>query len=144
MGLADLPTLADEQTRRRATPKYAIPTRLEEKIAADKTDAKALEQWAHAVRRRDRERCRVCGIRTVRTLELDPRRGEAHHIVSRTNPVIRVDVRNGLWTCGKCHSLLTRHKLFVIGTARQMFVAGRTGKSYLNGDDPGLQFKAKP
>jgi ribosomal protein L37AE/L43A len=144
MGLADLKTLAELSAVRRAVPKHELRSRLDEKTATDKDDAKQLQVWARAVRARDKETCRVCHRKTLRTLELDPRRGEAHHIVSRTNPVIRVDVRNGLWTCGRCHSLLTRHKLFVIGTARQMFVAGRTGKSYLNGDDLGLQFKAKP
>ena len=133
MGLLDrLPTLAEVSARRRATPKHAIPTRLDTKTATDKDDARALEVWRRAVARRDRHRCRVCGCKTVATLALDPRRGEAHHIVSRTNPVTRTDVRNGLHVCLKDHQRLTRHQLFVVGTASQMFQAGTAGKWYLD------------
>ena len=133
MGLIHrLPTLAEVNALRRATPKDAIPTRLDVKTAADKDDAQQLEAWRHAVARRDRHRCRVCGCKTVKTLALDPKRGEAHHIVSRTNPVTRTDVRNGIHVCLRDHQRLTRHQLFVVGTAAHMFQAGKTGHWYLD------------
>lgn len=128
MSLANLPTLGEEQQRRRAVQKHDIPTRLDEKTADDKDDAKKLDLWRKAVAFRDRGRCRVCGCQTLVTLELVPRRREIHHIVSRTNPLVRHDVRNGLTTCLEDHKRLTRHKLFVVGTAKQMFQAGRTTK----------------
>ncbi len=142
MGVADLLTLAQAQAARAGKPNWKSPiTRLDEKTAAKRDDAKLLETWKRKVRYRDRGHCRVCKIKTVTTLALDPKRGEAHHIVSRTCPAVRYDVRNGLHVCAKCHSLLTRHKLFVVGTAAQMFTAGdQKTKSYLNGSEPDLRF----
>jgi ribosomal protein L37AE/L43A len=142
--LSSLPTLGDLQRTPRATPKDQLPSRLDTKTAADTDDAKALEQWAKKVRHRDRERCRVCGVKTVRTLALDPKRGEAHHLRPRSCQVTRTDVRNGIWTCLSCHQKLTRHKLFPIGTGAMVFRVGRgiTAKSYLDGTCD-LKFKEK-
>jgi ribosomal protein L37AE/L43A len=144
MGLDQLPTLATMQAQRRAVAKADLPTRLDAKTAADRSDAKALQQWAHAVRARDRETCRVCQRKTVRTVALDPRRGEAHHLRPRSCLVTRTDVRNGVWTCLACHKLLTGHKLFPVGQgADSTFKAGRTGKTFLNGDSLTLTFVSK-
>lgn len=144
MGALDrLPTLAEVQAQRRARPNWKpSQTRLDEKVAADKDDAKLLREWARYVRLRDQGICRVCGVQTIQTLELDPKRQEIHHIVSRTNQAIRYDVRNGLCVCLRDHQRLTRHQLFVMGTAAQMYQAGRTGKWYLNGNEP-LQFTTR-
>jgi hypothetical protein len=134
VGVLDrLPTLAEVQAERASRPNWKSPiTRLDEKVTARKDDAKQLEAWRRAVAHRDRNRCRVCGIKTIATLELVPNRREIHHIVSRTNPVTRYDVRNGLTVCKTHHQQLTRHQLFVMGTARDLFTAGRTGKKYLD------------
>ena len=142
MGLADLKTLAEISAVRRATPKAELPSRLDTKVASTKDDAKLLREWARYVRLRDDGKCRVCGIKTLQTLELDPRRGEAHHIVSRTNQTIRTDVRNGLHVCLRCHHRFTARTLFVVGTAKQMYQVGRTGRWYLNGNEA-LTFSAK-
>jgi predicted restriction endonuclease len=143
MGALDrLPTLAEVQADRASRPNWKSVTRLADKTAAKKLDAKELDAWRRAVSARDRGRCRVCGIRTLATLELVPNRREIHHVVSRTNPLIRYDVRNGLTVCKTHHDQLTRHQLFVIGTAADLFVAGRTGKKYLNTDRP-LKFASR-
>jgi hypothetical protein len=142
MGLADLPTLADIQHTRRATPKHALVSRLDTKTAADKDDARQLEAFRRAVVQRDRGRCRVCGCRTVKTLALEPRRREVHHLISRTNPVTRYDPRNGITVCHLDHRRLTGHRLFVIGKASEMFQAGKVPKWYLDANCP-LQFTEK-
>lgn len=142
MGLADLMTMDQVRAARAGKPLWKSSVlRMDEKAAVEKVDAKFLAQWRAAVRRRDRGRCRVCGIKTVQTLELDPKRGEAHHIVSRTCQVTRYDVRNGLHTCLRCHSRFKARKLFVTGKASQMFKVGLgiTAKSYLDASYP-LEF----
>jgi hypothetical protein len=144
MGLADLPTLADIQTQRRATPKHAMTSRLDAKTAATKDDAQQFEAFRRAVVHRDRGRCRVCGCRTVKTLALDPKRREVHHLVSRTNPVTRFDPRNGITVCHRDHRRLTAHHLFVIGTAAQMFQAGKVPKWYLDASCPLQVTEKKP
>lgn len=141
MPMADLPTLAEVQAARTG-PLWKSPvSRLDEKTAADKDDAKRLDHWRRSVRTRDRGRCRVCGVKTVTTIDRDPKRGEAHHIVSRTDAAVRTDVRNGLWCCLKCHQRFKGRgvRLHVIGTAAQMFTAAN-GKQYLDATQP-LQFR---
>lgn len=134
MSLADLPTLAEVQAERAGRPNWKPSTRLEDRVEANTRDAQQLEQWRCRVRFRDRERCRVCGVRTVRTRALDPKRGEAHHIVSRTNPVTRYDVRNGVHVCLACHQQFKKHRLFVTGTPGQRFTAGK--HSYWDANQP--------
>lgn len=145
MGALDrLPTLAQVQAARAGKPNWKRPTRLDDATAADKDDAKKLRQWAAAVKARDGGLCRVCGVQTIGTCELDERRGENHHIVSRTNPVTRHDRRNGLHVCLRCHRRFKAHKLFVVGTAAQLYRTGRgvSAKWYLNADLP-LTFSEK-
>lgn len=139
MSLRDLPTIAQIAAERAGQACAKGPTRLDVKAQADTSDAANLRRWAAAVKLRDKGRCRVCAIRTIATLALDPKRGEAHHLISRSVKVIRHDVRNGLWTCARHHQRLTRHQLIVVATAAQRFVVG--GVSYVNGDDPGLTFQ---
>jgi predicted restriction endonuclease len=135
MGIRDLPTLADVQADRAKRPNWKpTQTRLERKVEDAKDDAKQLLQWARDVKARDEGRCRVCGVRTLATLERVPKRGEAHHIKSRADKAVRTDVRNGLWCCLKCHQRLHGRgvRLHIIGTAAQLFTVN--GKPYLNGD----------
>jgi hypothetical protein len=142
MSFANLPTLAEISATRRAVPKHELRSRLDEKTTSDKDDARQLEAFRRAVVQRDRGRCRVCGCRTVKTLALDPKWREVHHLISRTNPVTRYDPRNGITVCHADHRRLTSHRLFVVGTASEMFQAGKVPKWYLNADGP-LQFTEK-
>ena len=143
MGALDrLPTLAEVQADRASRPNWkSSTTRLAAKTAADTDDAKLLEAWRKAVAFRDRGRCRVCGCRTMVTVALVPNRREIHHLRPRSCKVTRTDPRNGVTTCLRCHQLLTRHKLFPLGKgADATFKAGRTGKTFLNGDSLSLTF----
>lgn len=126
----DAPSLSDRQAERYATPKHAMTTRLDVKGAKDKDDAKQLEDWKRAVRLRDKGRCRVCGIKTIKTLELNPKRGEAHHVASRKDKAVRYDVRNGLHCCCACHEKFTLGKLFVHQIAKLLMTVGQT--TYIN------------
>ena len=140
--LANLPTLAELSAKPRATPKAELVTRLQTKTAADRDDARLLREVAKAVRVRDGGRCRHCKVRTLATLELVARRGECHHVVSRTCLAVRYDIRNCLHVCASCHSLLTARRLFVVGRGSRMFKAGRTGKSFVDTTFP-VEFAKK-
>lgn len=142
MGAFDrLQTLAEVQTARAGKPNWKpTQTRLDEKVADGKDDAKHLLQWAKDVKARDQGCCRVCGVRTLTTLDRVPKRGEAHHLKGRADRAVRVDVRNGIWVCLRDHQRLHGRgvRLHVVGTAAQLFTVN--GKPYLNGDLP-LKFK---
>lgn len=108
MGLFDsLPTLGEIQGLRRAVPKYAIPTRLAVKRAAVRDEKKLEAAWIRAVWTRDQGRCRWCKRRCLKTLTLDPARGEVHHVSGKVVRAIRYDRRNGLLLCKACHERIT-------------------------------------
>lgn len=124
-------TMAEVNATPRAVQKSAMVSRLDVKEAKDKDDEKKLEQWKRDVRLRDKGRCRVCGIKTIKTLELDPKRGEAHHIASRKDKAVRHDIRNGLHTCLSCHQKITAGKLFIHQIAKHLFKVGT--QAYIDG-----------
>lgn len=120
MAIGRLPTLAQLQATPRATPKYELETRLDRAIAnkaARLLDEKKLRAWAFAVKDRDKWRDRKTGRRVLRTLNLDPDRGEAHHVVSRDDWAVRYDVRNGICLSLATHDAVTRGQLAIEGTA---------------------------
>src|ERR1051325_8120855 len=93
-----LPTMAEVNAVRRATPKHQIPTKVErvkEKRSADAEDRRKLAQWSKAVRERDQHVDRFDGNPVLKTLDAHPRRGEAHHVEPRSNRDVHSDVRNG-------------------------------------------------
>lgn len=105
-----LPTLSEQQARPRAT--YKTSTRLQRAIAkkaARLDDAKKLAAWAKAVKDRDQWKDRRTGVPVRRTRELDPRRAEAHHLVSRDDRAVRYDVRNGICLSFETHDLVERY-----------------------------------
>lgn len=133
----DRPSLAEERRTGRAVPKGK--TRLEEKTEAI-VDEKQLERTCkQRVWARDKGLCRVCGCKVLKALDIQPKRGETHHIVSRADYVVRFDPRNRVLVCATDHEAIERNRIVIIGTARQMFTA-ENGKAYLNGDCP-LKFK---
>jgi hypothetical protein len=114
-----LPTLAELQATPRATPKHELPTKLDRAIASRAfrlEDQRQLRKWASAVKTRDRWRDRKTGLRVRRCLELDPRRAEAHHVVSRDDWAVRYDLRNGVTVSASTHDALTRGQLAIEGT----------------------------
>lgn len=135
MSLSDLPSLDQVSRQRRDCRKGATESRLEQKTAKDKTDAKQLAVWRAEVRDRDEGKCRCCGVKTVKTLALHPRRGEAHHTAGRNDQAVRYDTRAGLHTCLKCHERITgtvNDRLELVGTV--WFT--KAGQRYLNCDYP--------
>jgi hypothetical protein len=62
------------------------------------------------------------------------RRGEGHHIAGRADRAVRFDPRNRLLVCALDHERLELNKLFILATAKQMFVCEENRKSYINAD----------
>lgn len=127
-------TLNSRQTERYAEAKSEMDTRLDVKSAKDKDDEKQLDAWRKGLRLRAKGRCQHCGIKTVKTLALDPKRGEGHHLVGRADKALRYDLRNGLHLCLKCHTAITTGKLFVQQLAKHLFKLG--DRTLVNGAKP--------
>lgn len=122
-----------DQRQRMACPKSATPSRLEQKTAKDKDDATKLAQWRAEVRDRDEGKCRCCDMKTIKTISLHPRRGEANHVAGRDDRAVRYDTRNGIHLCLRCHERCTgkvNDKLKIVGTA--WFT--KAGTRYINAD----------
>lgn len=114
-----VPTLAEVNATRRATPKYALTTKLDravEKKAAKREDDQKLAVWAKAVKERDGWKDRYTGKKVKRTRELDPLRAEAHHVEPRENKGTRYDVRNGLCLSFATHDAIEMNRLQIVGT----------------------------
>lgn len=135
MAISDLPTLAEMQATRRATPKHALPTKLDRAVAkkaAERADEQQLAAWALAVKVRDEWKDRKTGKRVKRTRDLDPLRAEAHHIEPRENLDTRYDVRNGITLAFETHDAVERNKLQIIGT--KFF--RKNGRRYIDATHP--------
>jgi 5-methylcytosine-specific restriction endonuclease McrA len=135
MAFDDLPLLDRERRIRRARPKGA--TRLEERIQ-DKRDTRRLEAaFRVSVWRRDNGCCRSCGRKVKRMLELDPMRGEVHHLARRLDKNVKYDRRNGILLCAACHQQLSLHAITIVVETAQTFELD--GRTYLDADHP-LEF----
>ena len=144
MGRFDhLPTLnggLDQQ--RRATPKAGLVSRLEAKTADERNDKKLEKVFRRDVIKRDGKVCRHCKRGVLVTMEHVPERLEVHHIHGRLG-VLRFEPSAALVVCCACHEQLTgavgKPKLFIVGTAKQMFTAADR-RRYLDARKP-LQFQ---
>src|SRR3954470_16797458 len=117
--IEDLPTLAQLQATPRALRKDQLESKLDRAIASKAArllDAKKLRAWAFKVKDRDKWRDRKTGRRVRRCLELDPDRGEAHHIEPKENISVRYDERNGICLSLATHDAVTTGKLRIEGT----------------------------
>jgi len=133
--LRRLRTLADTNATPRAIRKADLPTKLDRAIAnkvVRLADKRQLDQWAFAVKERDRWRDRKTGVRVHRTRQLDPLRAEAHHIEPKEDPAVRYDVRNGICLSFATHFAIERHELAIEGT--RWFRKG--GARYIDGSAP--------
>ncbi len=111
--IAHLPTLAEMQQTRRATPKASIATKLDAKVAKLKQQAKDQAAFVAAVWARDKV-CVYCGCHVVKSLELKPNRGEVHHCSGRrVKPEDRFNVNRAVLLCSRCHQRVTRHEITV-------------------------------
>lgn len=130
VSLSSLPTLGEMNAKPRAVPKGA--SRLEEKTASAKDDAKALDAFRKAVIARDGKKCRKCGRKVVETRELLPNRLEVHHCHGRIGK-FRHDPRMALVLCASDHQRVTgrvNDRLFIVQKASLMLTLD--GKSYIN------------
>lgn len=124
---SQLPTVAEEEARRRATPKGELPTRLEravERKAADAADERRLRAWAKRVKTRDEWTDRCTGRKVKATTAAHPDRAEAHHVAGRADAAVRYDVRNGITLSWATHDRVERHELEIVGT-KHFTVKGR-------------------
>lgn len=128
------PTLNDRQRERYAVEKGKIPTRLAARIKQDKDEAAAEKQWKADVWARDKGKCRKTGIKLLKTLRLDPKRGERHHIAGRADRRVRWDPRAAILVSLEVHQQLTQHKLRIVGT--KFFEVD--GKRYIDATYPVL------
>ncbi len=94
-------------------------TRLEVKEAEKKLTVVDKKAFKASVWRRDRNRCRCCGRKVIKTITRTAARGEVHHIHGRTGD-LRFEVRSALLTCLSCHERLTgkvnAHRLVVMAS----------------------------
>jgi hypothetical protein len=135
----NLPTLAEmDASRPRCQPKGA--SRLQVKAAADKEDAKQLADWRRAVWIRDNGKDRLTGRNVVKTLALDPKRGEVHHVAGRADQAVRYDRRNGVLLSLATHQKVEQNELRIVGT--KWFRVGK--KRYIDCDFPVKFVKAEP
>lgn len=132
------PSLVDRQTERYATAKDAMPLRADVARKEARDEKKLEAACLKTIWKRDEAKCRHCHVKVVKSLEYLPTRGEGHHIASRGDWAVRFDPRNRILLCAACHELVERLRLFIVGTAKQMFTVD--GKSYLNADCK-LRFK---
>jgi hypothetical protein len=110
------PTLAQQQSSRRAEAK---PTKLDRAIAnkvADNEDARKLKAWAREVKGLDGWKDRLTGRIVKPVLRLVPDRAEAHHVEPRQNYDVRYDVRNGLTLSFESHEKVERNEILIEGT----------------------------
>lgn len=115
-----LATLDTVNAQPHATPKDQLATRLDRAIenrAARLLDAKKLRDWAYQVKTRDQWRDRKTGVRLLRTLNLDPLRAEAHHVVAKDDWAVRYDIRNGITLSLATHERVERGLYRIEGTA---------------------------
>ena len=132
MRLSDIlpDTLVDAQRTRRAVPKGSAPTRLQVKTEQRVDEKKAWEQAKRTVWARDQGRDRLTKRKVLKTLALDPKRGEVHHIEGRENKALRYDPRNLILLSLETHERVTRHELRIVGT--RFFT--HEGKRFINAD----------
>ena len=140
MSLSNLPTLADLDRVRRATPKHEMTSRLTEKAESRKVEKKQERFWREAIWERDKGKCRWCRRQVVKSLALIPERGECHHITPREHRPTRWDARNGVLLCASDHMRITG----AVGGEKATIIAGRTfsidGREYPDASGP-LNFK---
>jgi len=119
-----------DQQPRRAMPKYAMPSRLDERKDDLKAEKAAEKGWRKGCITRDGKVCRCCQRKVVQQLALAPERLEVHHVAGRVDQAVRWDVRNGVVLCAECHEKITRHALFIVQAAKHLFRVGV--KTYIN------------
>lgn len=104
-------------------------SRADEKIAKRKAKEHQTRDAYAQVDARDKFICRACGCRCVKSLTLQPRRWERHHILGRRgkNPH-QTDRIVGL--CFRDHDRITRNLLSVEGNADAWLTFSENGRTW--------------
>ena len=84
---------------------------------------------------RDRNRCRCCGRKVIKTLARVPERGEVHHCSGRAG-WLRYDANGAILACLRCHERLTgrvseKWKIEPVEVI-WWFAVGDDGKKYID------------
>ena len=112
-------------------------SRLKKRLARQREDRRLQRQFLAAVWDRDKGRCRCCGVRCLKRLDLHPRRGEVHHLEGRDRRPLRFQARCAILLCASCHEAITHHQMRVAPS--RLFVLD--GETLIDGDAP-LTFPA--
>lgn len=95
---------------RTAKQKWEMSSRLKDRTAEKKQADALAKAFRAAVWARDKGKCQRCGVKVLKTLALDARRGEVHHKKPRsTSPELKYDVNHAELLCLSCHQKATRH-----------------------------------
>jgi hypothetical protein len=116
VNLDQLPRLTDIRERR-ACPKGK--TRLEVKAETKTLTTVDEKKFKTSVWHRDRNRCRCCGRKVIKTITVTAERGEVHHIHGRRGD-LRFEPRAACLICLSCHQRVTgkvnANRLFVVAS----------------------------
>jgi len=104
--LSRLPDQQEVDAIRRAHGFQKGKTRVELKAAAKPLTVVDEKKFRGQVWHRDRNRCRCCGRKVIKTLARVPERGEVHHCSGRTG-WLRYEANGAILACLRCHERLT-------------------------------------
>lgn len=119
MSLSNLPTLAEVQAARAFKPCPKGATRLQLVEAERKLTTVDEKAFRAEVAKRDKNRCRVCGRKVLKTISRIPERAEVHHLHGRLG-ALRHEARAAILVCLKDHERLTgkvNEKLVAVASA---------------------------
>lgn len=115
-----IPTMAEIEALRRGKPIEKGKSRLESKADEKKYTIVDERAFTTTVWTRDKNRCRCCERKVLKTLSLVPERGEVHHCNGRRGD-LRFEDRAALLLCSTCHGRVTgriNDRLFVVPTRK--------------------------
>lgn len=102
----NLPTPEDVYRMRKGSPISKGKTRLQEVVEARPLTKVTDKDFKHEVWIRDKNRCRCCGRKVLKTISRVPERGEVHHIHGRRGD-LRFEPRAALLLCLSDHERVT-------------------------------------
>lgn len=106
MSLDNLPTLAEIEAERAGKPIPKGKSRLTETTATKKLSLVTERDFKQEVWYRDKEHCRCCQRKVIKTISRVAERGEVHHLHGRTGD-LRFEARAAILVCLKCHERIT-------------------------------------
>lgn len=102
----NLPTPEEMYAERKGKPISKGKTRVQAVVDERKLTKVTDKDFKKEVWTRDKNRCRCCGRKVLKTISRVPERGEVHHIHGRVGD-LRFEMRAALLTCLQCHERVT-------------------------------------